>query len=162
MENPFQTERPVRSTLLTVLCILTFIGSGWSALSNLFQLLFFNAADMSMQMQQFSTMGEGDMPGIMGMLFSSSNQLLATIVQHGTAIYSLGFLFSLLSLSGAILMFKLKKIGFIVYVFAQIASLLIMPCFAGFTMVVMVSMFTSLLFSVLFIVLYAVNLKQMK
>ena len=28
MENPFNVEKPVRPTFLTVLCILTFIGSG--------------------------------------------------------------------------------------------------------------------------------------
>ena len=35
MENPFSAERPVRPTFLTVLCILTFIGSGWGLINNL-------------------------------------------------------------------------------------------------------------------------------
>ncbi len=38
MENPFNVEKPVRPTFLTVLCILTFIGSGWGLINNLFQL----------------------------------------------------------------------------------------------------------------------------
>ena len=41
MENPFETEKAVRPTFLTVLCILTFIGSGWGTVSNLFSLIAF-------------------------------------------------------------------------------------------------------------------------
>ena len=38
MENPFeeQQNKLQRPTFLLVLCILTFIGSGWGTLSNLF------------------------------------------------------------------------------------------------------------------------------
>ena len=38
MENPFEEQQNQfqRPTFLLVLCILTFIGSGWGTLSNLF------------------------------------------------------------------------------------------------------------------------------
>ena len=50
MENPFSAERPVRPTFLTVLCILTFIGSGWGLISNLFQLAMFTPERLYLEM----------------------------------------------------------------------------------------------------------------
>ena len=54
MENPFGVERPVRPTFLTVLCILTFIGSGWGLLNNLFQLVMFTPERLVTQIQPCS------------------------------------------------------------------------------------------------------------
>lgn len=56
MENPFETNQLKRPTFLTVLCILTFIGSGWGVLSQLFSLLFTNLVDVSAQTEQLNTM----------------------------------------------------------------------------------------------------------
>lgn len=42
MENPFEEQQNQfqRPTFLLVLCILTFIGSGWGTLSNLFSVFY--------------------------------------------------------------------------------------------------------------------------
>lgn len=56
MENPFNVEKPVRPTFLTVLCILTFIGSGWGLINNLFQLAMFTPERLVAQIQQITTM----------------------------------------------------------------------------------------------------------
>ena len=52
MENPFeeQQNKLQRPTFLLVLCILTFIGSGWGTLSNLFSVFTAGLTDSSMQM----------------------------------------------------------------------------------------------------------------
>ena len=52
MENPFSVEKLVRPTFLTVLCILTFIGSGWGLINNLFQLAMFTPDRLVVQIQQ--------------------------------------------------------------------------------------------------------------
>ena len=56
MENPFSVEKPVRPTFLTVLCILTFIGSGWGLINNLFQLAMFTPERLVVQIQQITNM----------------------------------------------------------------------------------------------------------
>ena len=56
MENPFSVEKPVRPAFLTVLCILTFIGSGWGLINNLFQLVMFTPERLVAQIQQITNM----------------------------------------------------------------------------------------------------------
>ena len=162
MENPFETEKAVRPTFLTVLCILTFIGSGWGTVSNLFSLIAFSAEAIVAQIQQITTMTatEGS-PSWLSSIVGSSIEVLQTSIKHGTAIYSLLTLFSLMSLGGAILMFRLKKIGFYLYAVAQIAQLFVLPMYSGWNVVVMASMIASGIFAVLFIILYGVNLGKM-
>lgn len=73
MENPFSAERPVRPTFLTVLCILTFIGSGWGLINNLFQLAIFTPERLVAQIQQITTMaGAEAQPSWVSSLMTSS------------------------------------------------------------------------------------------
>lgn len=61
MENPFEEQQNQfqRPTFLLVLCILTFIGSGWGTLSNLFSVFTAGLTDSSMQMEHYSSMLNG-------------------------------------------------------------------------------------------------------
>ena len=59
MENPFdEQQRPIqRPTFLMVLCILTFIGSGWGVLSNLYSVFTSGFMDnATLHMEQYSNM----------------------------------------------------------------------------------------------------------
>lgn len=168
MENPFdqQQNRPQRPTFLLVLCILTFIGSGWKVLSNLFSLFTANMMNSSMQIEQYSNMmGEmenGNVPSFMSNFLSSSMEVLQVTAAHAYEIAAINLVLALLSLLGAILMFQLRRIGFYVYVTAQILFLFVMPYFAGFSTLVVIGMFGSAFFSLLFVSMYAVNVKYMR
>jgi FtsH-binding integral membrane protein len=83
-------EAGTRPTFLTVLCILTFIGSGLGAL---FMLL--------------ATVG-------MGALMESIPGMEAAM-GGGTAYFAVGTILAAASLYGAIQMWKLKKMGFFIY-----------------------------------------------
>ncbi len=65
-------------------------------------------------------------------------------------------------LLGAILMFQLRRIGFYFYTAAQILMLFVLPYFAGFNFMVLAGMLFSAIFAVIFIVMYALNLKYMR
>lgn len=161
MENPFETNKPMRSNFLTVLCILTFIGSGWSVLSNLMGLLTTGIQNMTAEMSQFSSNGN------MGSSFltaftSSAMELMQVAALHATSINLWGLLLSAGSLFGAILMFRLKRTGFYLYVVAQIIQLFVLPMYAGFSIAVLVGVLFSAFFTLLFIILYAVNVRQLK
>ncbi len=147
MENPFspnyakgnKPNNKFRPDILTALCILTFIGSGLVAFSYMSVLLSY---DMMFQMVDN---GEIKLPGI-EILFSG-----------GKGYFLLGFILYLVSIWGAVLMFRLKKVGFHLYTAAQL-FLLILP----------LSMLSDYQFSVLelattlaFIVFYYVHLKYM-
>ena len=165
LEQPEQEKRQ-RPAFLMILCILTFIGSGWNILSNLSSL--FTAGlmeDGQLVMQEFSSISDEvqqeGYPNSLAHFFESSIELAKVTFEHGRSIATIQLVLGVLSLLGAILMFQLRRIGFYFYVTAQILMLFILPYFAGFTMLVWLIMGASAFVTLLFILLYAVNLKHL-
>jgi hypothetical protein len=132
------TRRP---TLLTVLCILTFIGSGMNLFSSMFIATFYDSYTEIVRMfaEKF------DLSGIEAMLEAKPAFFLVT------------GLFYAGSLSGAVLMFRLKKTGFHVYTVCQILLILAPMYFLHLPSPGLFEM----LFSGIFVLLYGINLKFM-
>lgn len=122
-QNVQQTNQ--RPTFLTVLCILTFIGSG---LGLLFGLIGLVAAGALESVAQYIPVG------VDSGLFKS----IILLVLMAASLY------------GAIQMWNLKKLGFYIYVGANVILLIL-----GFSI-------WSLIFTALFIVLYGLNLKHLE
>jgi len=159
MENPFRAEKSVQPTFLTVLCILTFIGSGWNLMNNLFQLAVFTQEQLGAQIQQITTMtGDETQHAVM----NSSMEVLQIIMMHGKAIHSLAALCAVISLIGAFMMYKLKRKGFYFYAIAQIGQLFILPIYSGWNSDVLISMALSGLLALGFIILYGLNYCKLK
>jgi len=139
-ENPFEEKK--RPGFLTFLCVLTFIGSGMSLLSNLISPVF---APMAIEVM-------GSSP-----LFSAGievyEQILVTPVWQ---FYLLAF-FCATSIIGAVYMLKMKRIGFHIYVVSQLAQMCIGLFIIG-------GLFKPTVFSVvvavMFISLYGIYYKQ--
>jgi hypothetical protein len=149
-----------RPVLLTVLCVLTFIGSGFGVFANLIAMLaapFLDFFQPSMFDEAFSHLGNN--PGNQFIKQALDMALLA--MDNFLAITLSKFIFYALSLVGAIMMFQMKKIGFYLYIAAQVGFLFIGPVFLGFNMFVISAIFFSAFFSILFIALYGINLKHM-
>lgn len=168
MENPFKTplaaeQRPV---LLLVLCILTFIGSGWSVLSNLFSIFTVEFANSNLQIEQYSTMVnnlEGNGTSVFWAdLLHSCMEFFTAMALHARELAIVHLVLNLVSLLGAILMFQLRRLGFYLYVTAQILIVLVFPYFAGFSFIVFFLMFFAGIISLIFIILYACTLKYMR
>lgn len=167
MENPFvsETAPAPRPAFLTVLCILTFVGSGWAVLSNLFSLFLAGAVNQSVQVEQYANMAgglEGANAGFMTGFLSSSVELMQALALHAREIAVINLVLALASVIGAVLMFFLRRAGFPLYVVAQLLMLFVTPYFGGFSSVVLLGMFFSGALTLLFIVLYAVNLKHLR
>jgi len=143
MENdnfPKNIESPKkRPDLLTVLCILTFIGSGMAAFSNLFIYLSFD--EVTNILDDF----EIDFPEF------------EMIMSGGKRFFLTGFIFYTISLAGAMQMWKLKKIGFHLYTGAQIFILLLPLAFIDNYQFSFVGLFIT----AAFIFAYFSNLKYM-
>lgn len=134
--------RPARPKTLTVLCVLTFIGSGMNAISSLAAAAFFDIfRAVAGELQE-----RFDLPGIEPLLNTSPLFFL-----------TYGGLF-ICSLSGAVMMWRLRKAGFHVYTIAQIL-LLIAPMY--FLRMPGPSI-PDLFLSGLFIILYSTQLKQLQ
>jgi hypothetical protein len=142
MTNSNETEPVKRPTFLTVLCILTFISAG---LGCLFSLLTPLLADTFVEFLQNS-------PNYDEIKMADTLKVL----QSGWGYYAPTFLLALVSLVGAILMWKLKKIGFHLYASSNLA-LLFIP-----TLILGVAISTAgIVLTIGFIVMYAVNFKHL-
>jgi hypothetical protein len=106
-DNPFEENR--RPGFLTFLCILTFIGSGISFLSNLIIPAFASIIAEAIRQSSFYQAA--------GMY----EQMATTPIWQ---FYLLAF-FCASAILGAIYMLKMKKIGFHIYVISQLAQLCI-------------------------------------
>ena len=149
-----------RPVLLTVLCVLTFIGSGFGVFANLvamFAAPFLEFIKPSMIEETFSHLGNN--PGDQFIKQALDMGLLA--LDNFLAITLSKFIFYALSLVGAIMMFQMKKIGFYLYIAAQVGFLFIGPIFLGWNLFVSLALLFSVFFSLLFIALYAINFKHM-
>jgi hypothetical protein len=148
MDEPFlPPEQPAgpspvkRTSLLTVLCILTFIGSGLNFISSLFIGAFF---------EQFipvaQELGERfKLPGIEMITEGKPGFFFFTALLYAGAAV------------GAALMWKLRKNGFHVYTISQILLVLAPMYFYHLPS----PSFVDIFISGAFIVLYATNLKLM-
>lgn len=125
--TPVGSERP---TFLTVLCILTFIGSGLAIIGGLLSTVLSGALEL---------LG-GQIPSPFDMLVPETGLFVGIVL----------LLAAVASLVGAIKMWKLQKLGFMIYAAAQVVALVL-----GFGVM-------SLIFTGLFIGLYYMNLKHLK
>ena len=146
--------------LLTLLCVLTFIGSGFGIFGNLMAMFatpFLEFVQPSMFEEAFNHLGNN--PGDQFVKQALDMGLLA--LDNFLAITLSKFIFYALSLVGAIMMFQMKKIGFYLYIAAQVGFLFIGPIFLGWNLFVSIALLFSVFFSLLFIALYAINFKHM-
>lgn len=151
------TEAPKRPQFLQVLCILTFIGVGFGILGSIFG--WWTMRRMEAMMNGTAPMPEGmedtDMSEFPGMAEAMIQLPYINITTTVTIISCL------MCLAGALLMWKLKKTGFYIYVIGEIAPLIISVILMG-TSILAGWAIMGIIIPVVFIILYAMNLKHLK
>jgi hypothetical protein len=133
-------QSSTRPELLKILCILSFIGSGISALSNLMVLLSFDQLDL-----------------IIDDLLANLPEL-ETILSGGKGFFISGFVLYAISLVGVYQMWKLNKTGFHIYTGAQF-FILLLPVI---TLESFQVPFLSILITIAFVIAYSSQLKFMR
>ncbi len=132
---------PKRPVLLTVLCILTFAGSGMNMLSNLLVFVFYST---------FQTVGENilktiDLPGVEDILNAQPIFFVSSVAAYAVSIF------------GAFQMWQLRKRGFHIYLISQILLVIIPMYFFKLAS----PLLADIILSGIFIILYGSNLKHM-
>lgn len=151
----------VRPTLLTVLCILTFIGSGFSIYSGIQSYLTADvtAGATSEAMEELQDqMEDQEVPGFMGELFNSIGETMTPDKVKNMGIATL--ISSILTLIGAVFMWGLRKNGFYLYVIGTIIAI-VAPMLIYNGMMGNFSAAGNTFIGILFSVLYGLNLKYM-
>jgi hypothetical protein len=153
---------PKRSAFLLVLCILTFVGSGWGIIRSTLDYFEADKAGTVIDSAMSQANSQLSQSGALG---DSAKSVISSIVgdvnSGSLKKYALGSLLSnILTLLGALLMFSQRKIGFYSYLLGIIllivSPLIFMGGLAGGVM-----MIVSAIFGIAFIIMYAVNLKNM-
>lgn len=155
MEQENQSEMvPAKlPQFLKVLCILTFIAVGLGLVSGLYSLVKAPYAleeyETMMEMSGGSIPTEGFFGSIMEMGYQNAlNALPLAITTIGA---------NLFCLFGALMMWKLRKVGFYAYVCGQVIAIAVPSILMGFSGWMMLGA----IFPLAFIIMYAVNLKHM-
>lgn len=161
-----------RPGFLKTLCILTFIGVGLMILLTLmgtkeaFMSADERAIEMTEQMAPFAESNPEMVDNMVEAMMENQKYALPTWI--------MGIIFNLLTLLAAIMMWNLKKKGFYLYCAAELLPLIIsfgffggmasmkksMGFFGESAAVVVIA--AMIFFDILFIALYAMNLKHMK
>lgn len=149
---------------LKVLCILTFVGAGLGFISGVINVFTVDTTILSLQQSQAIFESMPASPFRMDV-----SEILEATKKHGVTNALLIILGNSLALFGAINMWKLQKRGFYFYisgqVFPLIGSIFLMGSLSNTSEIMGITSFIgvviSILFSVGFSSMYALNLKHM-
>lgn len=163
------TETNIRPTFLTVLCILTFIGSGWGIVDSLID--YFNAdlagdtielveeqMDEALEeIEDDENMTDKQKEFVEGFMGGITDSLTPENIRKSSLV---SFISNLLTLLGAILMWQLRKNGYWLYLLGVLVMVIGMAVIFNGIIGIAAAGATGF-FGVVFIVLYGVNLKHM-
>ena len=155
-----------RPTFITVLCILSLIGSGgFGLLQPLYQFVTFEKSypekleHIQKGIEQMEDAGMES--GFLYDMTVNGQIVLEKTKENLVPMTATNVIFALLSLLGIFLMFKLKKNGFYLYSVVNLFWMLVPIYFIGMEVGMMMLGIGGFI-TILFIILYAVNLKHME
>ncbi len=143
--------------MLNVVTILTFIGSGLAILMSSYRLIT--------KTKQIDSLNDTivllEKSDSQNFLMDSALQGIKLNIEHFTLLNSVPILAGIICIIGAILIRKLKKNGYYIYILGCILEIAIPAIMIGGVILGGMLLFGSI-FSILFIILYGVNLKHLK
>ena len=147
-----------RPQFITVLCILSFVGIAFSLIGGIMN--YFTYSTLASTGDLFQGMGVTEGGEQMGEAMNSMASMLGMDYGKMATSALIQALLNIPILIGVLLMWKQKKMGFYVYcVFELIQPLL--PLALGLGLVGGIMATVGIIFAILFIILYGVNLKHM-
>jgi hypothetical protein len=157
---------PQRPTLLTVLCILTFLGSSWGIFDgfiNIFKAKTIDTVGLNDQLQtEMDKLNDSGTTGeTLTKLLEGAMDVANKAIEKAIPLAIFSIIASMLSIFGAYLMWNLKKSGFYIYITAQIISLFGIFYLLGLSFASIAIVGFGGLLSLIFTILYGVNLKYM-
>ena len=169
----FEKEPRLRPTLLTVLCILTFIGSSWAIIANVwsystaarsakaFSTIMKRQDDSGPQNDTIVQKRKDEKHSIFEKKMMTSVSKIMT--EENIRKNSIGAIISgLFTLVGAVLMWRLRRIGFYLYMAGVIIGLIVPFYLFGNNLIAVGMSVFSGFFGLVFIALYALNFKNFR
>ena len=149
--------------MLKVLCILTFIGVGiLNFVSGTYNYLTIDKkiAEMDKQIETIQQSGNSTAISIM----QSAEEAVIKAQQNKTVLFIVNILGGLLCLVGALMMWKLNKNGFFLYTIGELLPTIVQFVFVGMGtgLFAIITAAFAIVIPMVFIILYATQLKEMK
>lgn len=163
----YESPNQSRPTFLTVLCVLTWIVSAYTILTVPFN--YFSSSDVTASTLQ-TTINDAmaqvaeDSPEAAEMMegfMMAASDVISSAIDNAGWIATMDLLVAILSAFGAFLMFKLRKMGFWIYVGAKVLSLVSILAFLGVNVLTMGVVSIAGFVGLIMAILYAVNRKHM-
>ena len=126
--NDMTMDAPKRPTLLTVICILSFLGGSYGLWEG-YKSAFTDAPQRDLEEAKVKIQESLDQMGAdnpMAGMMDEMMEVAEKTVENATTLGYSNIVFSLLSLAGVWLMWNLKKTGFWLYLVASVGSLAVM------------------------------------
>lgn len=142
-----------RPTFLTVLCILTFVGGGISLIMNIMSYFTYSAMAAS----------GGDMLSDLGAQGEQVEAAMSMLGLDPAKMATSALIVAILNvvvLAGALMMWKLKKVGYYIYLVGELVQAVIPVIVIGGLAGGMSVIFMGII-AIVFIILYGLNLKHM-
>jgi len=170
-QNIFENEKipPQRPVFLKVLCMLTFIGSGYNIINS--AVTYFKADAISKVFVDVRTKMDDDLAKKKRSRDTGKVVLITNIMNNASVISTpenlrktaIGnVITSSLCLLGAILMWNLRRMGFYIYTLGTIIGIIIPFYLFGSNFLTNLSAGFLGFIGILFVIFYAMNLKSMK
>ena len=151
----------IRTTFVTVLCILSFIGIGFGIIGNTFSLILpqpdaaeFEEAQAQMQDMADEMGDDSPFSGLIENLFSGAGAAL----EHGKTLALVGLVAEVLCLFGVLRMWNMRKSGFVPYLIGEwgpgVVSIALVGMMGGLAL-------GSFIIPAIMTLLYGLNLKDM-
>jgi len=155
-----------RPTFLKVLCILTFIGSGFNLVNS--TVTYFKADSISASMAEAKTKVNEDLKkekdkdesAFVGKIMGNMSEISTPENLRKASIGNI--VTSALCLLGAILMWNLRRTGFYIYTLGTIIGIILPFYMFGSNLLTNISAGFVGFIGILFVIFYAMNLKSMR
>ena len=166
----YEIEPVSRPSFLTWLCILTFIGSGWAIVSSIYTYVsagkYASIISKEKPFKKDSTYADSagsvhnERKVFSEKIKASFSKILDKDNMRKLAIGNL--IAAIFTLTGALFMWQLKRVGFYVYIIGVVFSLILPFFLFGNDMIAVGATAFNNFFGLVFIALYALNLKSMQ
>jgi hypothetical protein len=165
----FENEPAPRPSFLTWLCILTFIGSGWTIVSSVYTFVagqrYANIVRQEKPIKNDSTYvdSSGNVHNERRVFSEKIRASFSKILdKDNMRKFAIGnFIAALFTLTGALLMWRLNRTGFYIYILGVIIGLGVPFLIFGNDLIAVGATSFNNFFGIVFIALYALNLKAM-
>jgi hypothetical protein len=156
----FPEQRAGLPGMLNALTILTFIGCAFSYLGTIYSLI--QAGNYEKERAKLEDMRDqvGD-SGLGAKMMEGSLEIMQKSHEYRYILFASGILFTTLCLIGAMQMRKLKKSGYPIYVFGELAPIVVSAVLIGFSFVGGFTTAIGAVFAILFVILYTTQRKYL-